>query len=101
MSAAYWERTGGAAEAPADRAAGEAARSAQPVAPLPRPLPPRRPLAAPFERGRLGVPASHLLGQPGHHLLGTLGLLPVQGPPPQDALHRLGQIQPRPAQRRE
>ncbi len=60
MSVAYGKWREAARATPPDRAAGVAAGPAQGMPPLPRPLPPRRPLAAPDERGRIGVPARHL-----------------------------------------
>ena len=50
-----------------DRTAGGGARPAQRVAALPRPLPTGRALAAPDERGRIGVPPPHRCRQPVHH----------------------------------
>ena len=55
--------------------------------------------AAPDEGRRLGVPADHRGGQPIHHLLDCLGVVPVQGPPGEDPLDRLGHVEPGPTER--
>lgn len=83
-----------------DRCSREASRSSQRIAPLPRSLSPRRPLPAPLKRRGIRIPPPHDCRQPLHHLLCARRMLSVQGSPHQDPLHRLGQVQPRPTQRR-
>jgi len=82
-----------------DRAAGIRSRTTQLVA-FSKPLASLPTLATPLERGRLGIPTAHRSVQPLHDLLGTLGMLPRQCPPDEDALYALGHVEPTTAQGR-
>src|SRR6478672_13120673 len=84
----------------ADRAPGIGRRSSDLMPALAATSPADGALAAPDERGRLAIPAAGGRFQPGDDLIWRLGMLPAQGPPFQDALDRLGHIQPRPTQGR-
>src|SRR5437764_11725802 len=86
-------QVGGLVAAAGDRPAGVAAGAAQPMA-LAGARSALGALATPDERRRVGVPADHGLGQPGHHLSGAGRVLAGQGAADQDALERLGQVQP-------
>jgi hypothetical protein len=56
-------------------------------------------LAEPDKRGRIGIPASDGVVEPGDQLLLGLGMLSVEGTADDDALDRLGQVQPGAANR--
>ena len=62
--------------------------------PLVGALAPGGPFAGPHKRRGMGIPASHLGSQPLHDLAGAFGVLAGQGPPHDDALQGLGQVQP-------
>ncbi len=79
---------------------GIAARTAQRVALFPCPLAACSPLATPHEGRRVGVPAPYFRRQPGHQLGAGLRMVTLQRPPRENALHRLGQVQPGATQRR-
>src|SRR5438034_856938 len=59
--------------------------------------PPAR--AAPLEGGGRRIPPLHRRGEPRLHLVGRLRMLALQGAAHQNALHRLGHVQPRAAER--
>jgi hypothetical protein len=94
------ERQGAGEPWSPQRSAGAGAGTPHGMATGPGSGPPCGPFAAPLERGRGRVPPAYRRGQPLLDFRPALGLLPGQGAAHQDALHRLGHVQPRAAQRR-
>ncbi len=82
---------------PRDRPPRLGARSAESAPTLALAFPPRRPLAAPLERRRIGVPVPRHCLQPSDDLLRGRWAPPVQRPPLQHPLDALRHVQPRPA----
>jgi hypothetical protein len=78
-----------------ERATGAGARTTESVPTLVCPRAAGGALATPDERGWVRIPAANHGSQPVHDLGSAVWLLPYQRPPYQDALHRLGHIQPR------
>src|SRR5215210_8875692 len=67
--------------------------------PLTRPVSALVALVVPGERGRVGIPAGDRVVEPGDELVLGLGMLALEGAADEDALDRLGEVQPGTAER--
>ena len=80
--------------AAADGAMGAGGGAAEPMAPLKGALATSGTFAVPLERGRFPIPGTGRGFQPEDDVLRGRGVLAVQGPAHDDALNRLGHVEP-------
>lgn len=86
--------------APTNGLARPGARSTLRMAAFPTPHSPRCSFPAPDKSGGRPIPPTCGRFQPVNDLLRSRGVLPIQGPPHQNALHGFGHIEPTASQRR-